>query len=75
MTTGSMMSSATSIPRQLMEDIELLDGAGTEFDMELVARRRAVSGILRLRPDQLRRGDLFGAFPADDDAAAAQKVG
>ena len=47
----------------LMDEIELLDGASAEFDQELVQAGRAVTGILRIRSDQLRCGDLSAAFP------------
>ena len=58
-----------------MEEIELLDGASAEFDQELVDKGELVSGILRFRSDQLRRGNFPEAFPADDDSASSEKSG
>ena len=54
--------------RQLTDEIELLDGAAAEFDLDRV---RHGKGVLRLRPHQLRRGALPGALPAHDHAPPA----
>ena len=40
---------------KLAEDIELLDGAAEEFDLEAVQHGELEPRVLRLRPDQLRR--------------------
>ena len=47
---------------KLMEEIELLDGASAEFDMELVSKRRTLPGIFRICPDQLWCGDIFDSI-------------
>ena len=57
-----------------MEEIELQDGAGAEFDMELVSKGRTVAGIFRIRTDQLRCGDIPSAFPAHDYITASEKI-
>ena len=58
---------------QLRDDIELLDGASDEFDHGVGKPRRAFSGVLRFGSDQLRRGDLPGAFLKYDHLPASQK--
>ncbi|SET20463.1 peptide chain release factor 3 [Enterocloster lavalensis] len=59
--------------QQLQDDIELLDGASDELDMERVQRGNLSPGVLRLRADQLRCGDFPGAFPENDHGAPFQK--
>ena len=58
---------------QLLEEIELLDGASAEFDLDLVSKRRTDSGIFRIRTDQLWRGDFSSAFPGHDYTAACRE--
>ena len=57
---------------KLREDSELLDIASTEFDQGACGQRRAHTGLFRQRADQFRRTAFSGAFPADDDIAAAK---
>ena len=59
---------------QLLEEIELLDGASAEFDQEQVDKGALISGVFRFRPYQLRRGDLFEAFPENDFFSPAKNV-
>ena len=61
-------------PRQrekLTEDIELLDGAGYDFDLDEVRAGRLSPGVLRLCADEFRRRAVPRGLPAHDDAAAA----
>lgn len=58
---------------QLLDEIELLDGASAEFDQELVSKRRAFTGILWICPDQLWRGNFPEAFPSDDHISPCKK--
>ena len=58
---------------QLLDEIELLDGASAEFDQELVSKGRAYSGIFWICSDQLWCGNISGAFPADDHFSACQE--
>ena len=60
--------------RQLTDEIELLDGAAAEFDLDRVPRQ-ALPGVLRFRPHQLRRGALPGALPPDDHRPPAPAGG
>ncbi len=48
---------------QLMEEIELLDGASAEFSQEEVGERTADTCILRFSSYKLWCGDIPGAFP------------
>ena len=59
--------------QQLLEDIELLDGASDEFDMELVSQGKAFACFLRFRPYEFRCGDIPDAFSSDDDVTASEK--
>ena len=60
---------------QLLEEIELLDGASAEFDHGSGVEGRTLPGILRICPDQFWRGDIFETFPSDDHFAASAEVG
>lgn len=60
---------------KLKEEIELLDGASAEFDLEEVRRGRFDSRIFRFGPHQFRRGDIPAALSADDDDSSSQKIG
>ena len=53
----------------LRDDVELLDGAGYEFDLEAVRAGQAVARVLRLRSDKLRRGAVPRELSAYDDLA------
>ena len=55
---------------QLMDEIELLDGASAEFDQELVSRESSPR-YLRICAHQFWCGDFPAALPHDDDAAAS----
>ena len=59
---------------QLEEEIELLDGASAEFDMDLVSKRTAVTGIFRFCFDKLWCGDVPAAFSSDDYISAAESL-
>ena len=62
-----------NLKEKLLEEIELLDGASAEFDLEQV-QAGELTCIFRFRADQLRRGGLFTAlFTDDDDAFAAPR--
>ena len=58
--------------RQLMDDIELLDGACDELDMERVSRGN-LSPVFFGSADKLWCRDIPGAFPENDNLAAAEK--
>ncbi len=48
---------------QLLDEVELLDGATADFDQELrEAQGKLSPGILRIRADQLWRGDFLKHF-------------
>ena len=47
---------------QLMEEIELLDGASVDFDQEQVSKGNYDTCIFRFCTDQLWCGDISGAF-------------
>ncbi len=49
--------------KNLMDDIELLDGADSEFDLDAVLTGK-LARVLRLRPHQLRCGALPQGLPA-----------
>ncbi len=51
---------------QLLEEIELLDGASAEFDQEMVSKGRTDSCILWISSYQLWCRDIPGAFPEND---------
>ena len=48
---------------QLLEEIELLDGASADFDQELVSKGELNPCIFRICTDQLWCGNISGAFP------------
>ena len=56
--------------QQLLDEIALLDGAGTGFDAAALPRRRADAGVLRQRADQLRRRAVPRPLPRAGAAAA-----
>ena len=58
---------------QLAEEIELLDGAGRDFDLDARAPRQALPRVLRLGADQLRRGAVPGGLSAHDHPAPAAR--
>ncbi len=58
---------------QLEEEIELQDGAGAEFDQELVSKGETFAGILRFRSYELWCRDIPSAFSSDDDLTASEK--
>ena len=60
--------------QQLMDDIELLDGASDELDMDRVQRGDLSPVFFRFCPYEFRCGDLFGAFPENDHLSPAKKV-
>lgn len=60
---------------KLLEEIELLDGASAEFDLEEVQKGGTDPRIFRISPDQLRCGNLFAAFPGNDHHPSPQKGG
>ena len=47
---------------QLMEEIELLDGASVDFDQELVDKGESVTCILWFCADKLWCGDISGSI-------------
>ncbi len=57
---------------QLMEEIELLDGASAAFDQELVSKGGTFPGIFRLCIDKFWCGDIPETFPADDYLSVAE---
>ena len=59
--------------RQLMDDIELLDGACDELDHGACQPRKFIPGILWFGADKLWCRDIPGAFPENDNLAAAEK--
>ena len=59
---------------QLLEEIELLDGASAEFDQELVdIKGRTLSSMLWFRSYQLWCGNLFETFPENDLFSSSKK--
>ena len=59
---------------QLLEEIELLDGASADFDQEQVDKGNLTPGVFRFCPDQFRCGNIFGAFFEDDYIPSSQTV-
>ena len=59
--------------QQLVDEIELLDGAAEEFDLDKVLKRRAEPRLLRFGADQLRRGAVPGKLPAADPHPAGPR--
>ena len=57
---------------QLMEEIELLDGASAEFVSGRGQQRTADTGIFRFCSYQLWCGNISGAFPEDDHFSASE---
>ena len=57
---------------QLLEEIELLDGASAEFDQDLVSKGELSPVFFGFCPDELRSGDFPEAFPEDDNFAASE---
>ena len=64
--------SATHAHQQLLDELELLDGAGTRVRRRPLPRRRADAGLLRQRADQLRRRAVPRPLPRAGAAAAAR---
>ena len=60
---------------KLDEEIELLDGASAEFDMDLVSRGRTVTGILWFCFNELWCRNFLKAFPFHDYITASEKFG
>ena len=58
---------------QLLEEIELLDGASAEFDQKLVDEGKLSSGMLWFCAYQFWCGNLFEAFPENDFQSPAEK--
>ena len=56
---------------KLAEDIELLDGAAEEFDLNAVQHGELSPRVLRLGADQFWRGAVFEGVPAPDPHPAA----
>ena len=59
---------------QLLDEIELLDGASADFDQELVSKGKLTPCILRICADKLRCGNISGTFPEDDNITASESV-
>ena len=59
---------------QLMEEIELLDGASVDFDQEQVSKGNYDTGIFWFCADKLWCGDISGTFPQDDNIATSESI-
>ena len=63
----------TQAHNQLLEEIELLDGASAEFDQETGNKRRIVAGIFWFCADEFWCGDVFASFFENDLRTASKK--
>ena len=59
---------------QLEEEIELLDGASAEFDMDLVSKGQLSPVFFGSAFDKLWCGDVPAAFSSDDYISAAESL-
>ena len=58
---------------KLLEEIELLDGASAEFDMDLVSKGELSPVIFWFRVNKLWCGDIFTALFENDVLSASEK--
>ena len=59
---------------QLMEEIELLDGASVDFDQEQVSKGNMTPVFFWFCADKLWCGNISGTFPEDDNVTASESV-
>ena len=60
---------------QLTDEVELLDGASAEFDMELVSKGELSPVFFWIGSYKLWCGDISSAFSSDDKLSPSENLG